>query len=316
MPAPQSARTLYIVGAPHSGSTALSLVLNAHADMVAVSELDELSFFANTEDAENAEPCTCGEPVACCPFWNDVAREFARLAGEPYDPRFRNADVETIFPARTSWAIRLTVVSLLAANNASLLQLAGKTALLLSRKARAGHRNLLLLQAIRAVAHKPIVVDASKNPIRLKTLYLAAPGAIRIVWLVRDGRAVTWSASRREGIAVERAAWRWALYNARIQLILRSIPTEQQIFLRYEDFCREPGPALEGIARLLEVSPLAPPVTLNKSGAHLVGGNQMRYRTDERTLRLDEAWRGQMSAAQQRRFDRVAGWLNRRFGYV
>jgi hypothetical protein len=41
----------------------------------------------------------------------------------------------------------------------------------------------------------------------------------------------------------------------------------------------------------------------------------MRYRASEKALTLDEQWRNHLDGASLREFDRVAGWLNRRFGY-
>ena len=48
---------------------------------------------------------------------------------------------------------------------------------------------------------------------------------------------------------------------------------------------------------------------------HNLGGNPMRKRADERSIRLDEAWRRSLDRAVLDTFERIAGRLNRGFGY-
>ena len=100
----------------------------------------------------------------------------------------------------------------------------------------AGHRSLLLFQAIRDVSGRRVVVDASKDPIRLMTLYHSDPAAVRAAWLVRDGRAVCWSSVRRLGISIDMPHSLWIRINVRIHFLIRTLPTSQRVFLRYEDF--------------------------------------------------------------------------------
>ncbi len=54
---------------------------------------------------------------------------------------------------------------------------------------------------------------------------------------------------------------------------------------------------------------------LRKQESHNIGGNPMRFRTGEQTIRLDERWREQLSADDLAIFDRRAGTWNRRLGY-
>ncbi len=56
------------------------------------------------------------------------------------------------------------------------------------RKAR---RSWRVFDAIGAIENPEYIVDASKNPLRLRLLHLLRPESIRQIHLVRDGRVRT-----------------------------------------------------------------------------------------------------------------------------
>lgn len=160
------------------------------------------------------------------------------------------------------------------------------------------------------------MVDASKQPTRMKTLFLHDP-AIRVVWLVRDGRAVAWSSMRRDGVSAQEGALRWLKANVSTAALLATVPRSKWRVVRYEDLCLEPERTVNRVRTLAGLPPAdGVDVTLQKRGQHFIGGNPMRYRTDETELRLDDQWRRHLSAADLRRFNLVAGLMNRAFGYT
>lgn len=76
-------RLVYVVGATHSGSTALSYVLGNQPELLAVSQLEEIELAARPKSPNR---CTCGQPVADCAFWQQVAAEYSRQTGESIGP--------------------------------------------------------------------------------------------------------------------------------------------------------------------------------------------------------------------------------------
>jgi hypothetical protein len=178
--------------------------------------------------------------------------------------------------------------------------------------AAANHR---LFEAIRSVASKPIVVDASKLPSRGKLLYMTSPEDTRILWLVRDGRAAAWSRVRRSGVSFEHATLAWVRAHLEIAGMFGTVPRPHRLVVRYEDVCLDPERELARVTDLLGVRAHKPQRLLHKSRAHLVGGNEMRYRRDEDELILDERWKTHIRASELRRFRVLGAWLNRRFGY-
>src|SRR4051812_16753239 len=105
---------LYIAGATRSGSTALSLLLNNHPQICAVSQIEWLSDYARRQDGE---PCTCGCPISECPFWRRVAERFSALANCEDDPTFSNAYVQTMASMRLGRRTALLHTVLLSLGN-------------------------------------------------------------------------------------------------------------------------------------------------------------------------------------------------------
>lgn len=63
----------YIASRPHSGSTLLALLMNAHHQVISVGELKQLL---------RHQPCTChGLPPKDCPFWSQVAASVYESVG-------------------------------------------------------------------------------------------------------------------------------------------------------------------------------------------------------------------------------------------
>ena len=64
---------VYIASRPHSGSTLLALLINAHSQVISVGELKQLL---------RHQPCTChGLPPEECPFWSQVAASVYESVG-------------------------------------------------------------------------------------------------------------------------------------------------------------------------------------------------------------------------------------------
>lgn len=159
------------------------------------------------------------------------------------------------------------------------------------------------------------LLDSSKNAVRLKLLYLARPWAFRIVYLVRDGRAVVCSAMRRRGLTADRAAAIWKRENQHIHLVLRTIPADQVITLTYEGLCDDPEATLARACEFLGVEPQPGLVRLWQRPVHNVPGNPMLFDRSVMTIRKDERWRKDLTPADLDLFERVAGAFNRQFGY-
>lgn len=180
-------------------------------------------------------------------------------------------------------------------------------------------RNSLALYDVAASVHDAkAVVDSTKSPLRGKLLYLAAPGRVHCVYLVRDGRAVAASTIRRENVSMRAAAGRWKWDNLKALWALRSVPAASLTFVRYEDLCADPEG--ESTAIVDSIGLQAQQGTgkwseFNPDDNHQIPGNPMLF-SNVGTIRIDERWRSELSSQQLNVFEKVAGSMNRRFGYT
>lgn len=142
------------------------------------------------------------------------------------------------------------------------------------------------IERIGAVAGAGFVVDSSKRPWRLAELVRAGLD-VRVIHLVRDGRAVAFSGDKwnRPFPSLVR---RWARTQSAARRVLRQVAVPG-ITVRYEDLVRRPEAELGRVSEAVLDGRLAPEAWRRPSGGprHLIAGNAMRFR-ELTTIELDE----------------------------
>lgn len=187
--------------------------------------------------------------------------------------------------------------------------------LLSSKSQMALTHSMVLYNAMRVVARKPVVVDASKDARRLKALFMKSPQTFRLIHLVRDGRAVAASSMRRLGMTMRAAARLWSVTDSKCAMAAAAIPPDQQFRLKYEDLCEAPRTTLGALCTFIGVPFHEAMLEVRPQLMHSLGGNPMRYRTQETTIRLDERWKHEIKSSDLRDFEQAAGTRNRMWGY-
>jgi hypothetical protein len=175
-------------------------------------------------------------------------------------------------------------------------------------------RNSVLVDVIRDLQGGEVFLDSSKDAVRLKFLRDSGRFDLRVIHLLRDGRGTANSYLKRDRFPMALAARRWRTAHEAFESITRRMPTDAVMRLRYEDLATQPE---ESLARVLAF------LNLPEEGAcfdfrareHHIFGNPMRLQ-DSAEITLDEAWRAELGADDLAAFDRVAGEMNRRFGYA
>lgn len=349
-----SDRLVYIAGSGHSGSTLLDMCLGGHNQIASLGEvhalsisghLDPASQLADATDAHKREAatkrilnarndyqvhlCCCGVVVPTCSFWTQVADELQVMLGvddpnilgtyritetrhtefvdkgetwEPADPkaytyRLRLNDAAMVIGARPLWKL-LSLISPEVQDYRTIIS-----------------NSLNLYEAVRRVHKTPIIIDSTKNPIRMKALYFASPRNMQIIHLVRDGRAVCLSRMKRQNFTMRESARIWKQENRKHWLVRRTMPKANFTRVRYEDLCRDPEKELSRICTVLGVKYQASMLDF-RAERHNLGGNSMRFRSNEREIRLDEKWRRELKPDDLHDFEEVAGDLNREHGYA
>jgi hypothetical protein len=296
-------KVIYIAGYGRSGSTLLDAILGSLPGVVGTGELTRLF-----TGLDGAEVCSCSRPVDQCPFWAKVQSDIGGGSGQA-NHRVTN---------------RLT-------------RRMDARAWMHSARAYIRYRDLWLavLRSIARASSAELIVDSSKTGRKVSgriTMLSQVCGLdISVVHLVRDPRAVMWSAQRGSNRALARGAsprcpsvlmiralLGWTLTNIRTEALLyRATEQTPHVRIRYEDLVASPHEvarhalslgdgrrAPRGDAEIL-LGPIAP--------GHGIAGNRMRRRGGQ-SLRLDDEWRKELP-----RWAEVLAWstwpLSRRYGY-
>jgi len=184
---------------------------------------------------------------------------------------------------------------------------------------------------VAAESGRQVIVDSSKNPLRVSAL--AGIGErLRVIHLVRDLRGVAWSLKKSYGAdtqagvqreirgrTVLRTAVFWSIVNLEAEWVVSQLDKADWCRIRYEDFLQRPRAALSKISALTgldyaEVADCLERGELVHPG-HAVAGNRVRMGGPIR-LKLDEEWRSGLRAQERRLIWSAAGWLMRRYGYA
>jgi hypothetical protein len=242
----------------------------------------------------------------------------------------------SIFETRNRYLQRL----LTPLHRGILLEAIRDAALLLSpawreHLAKTNERNLALIESLLAVTGADLIVDSSKLALRLKYLLRIALLEVKVVRVIRDGRAVSltymddWNFAdaaspemRGGGAGVRRppprrlmaeAAHEWKRSNQAADCLLARLPKSQWMTMQYEELCARPKATLQRLADFLGLNPDKIVLDYRSREQHVIG-NGMRMDSSSE-IRLDERWRKHLSQEDLAVFNDIAGNLNRKYGY-
>lgn len=278
--------------------------------------------------------CSCRQPITQCEFWRRVSTAMADRGYPGFDITGAGT---SIFEVASPYVRRL----LAPLYRGPVLELLRDFALSLSSAWRTHLRstnrlNEALIQALLAVTGAGVVIDSSKLAIRLKYLLRIRSLDIRVIRVIRDGRAVSltyvdhWNfadsadpALRGGGTGARRpsprrsmadAANEWKRSNEASDCLVASLPRSQWTEVRYEELCANPAAALRRLAGFIGLDPDRILLDFRLREQHVIGNGMRMDASSE--IRLDERWKTHLSTDDLRVFDEVAGELNRKYGYA
>jgi hypothetical protein len=179
-----------------------------------------------------------------------------------------------------------------------------------------------------------VIIDSSKVPGYLYALGQVPGLDIRVIHMVRDPRATTYSWLRRidrtdaggplamEQFPVWESAGRWVTWNALVPVVANLIgaPVKR---IYYESFVASPHETIRGALSLLDdvchvaesALPFVGPHEVQLSKTHTVWGNPSRQRTGRVQLSPDSEWSTTLSAWQKTIVTALTYPLARQYGY-
>jgi hypothetical protein len=308
--APQAARlrVTYVVGSSHTGSTLLALLADQHPDVASVGETAPKPRIRR-EGRSGRQHCSCGAPLAGCPFWQQVFQSVTQkgvaLNADEWsnDYRFENYWLDTLLTRETS-SVAVRRVRWWASRRLPILR---------QRVSRIDRVNVAFVAAVLAQKRASVLLDTTKLLTRLTYLLEIPDLEVTVVRLVRDVRGFAASA-KRDGRAIEDAARVWVKDQEAILRVTSALPPQRMLLMRYEDLCREPAATMRKLWELCRVEPIALGPALDGQEHHVLGNN-MRMRGPIR-VELDETWRTRLTEGEQGRVLRIAGPMTEQLGYV
>jgi len=302
----QRVKVVLIAGYGRSGSTLLDLLLGQIDGFFSAGQVQgwARNFHQNWL-------CGCGKPLRTCEVWRAVAEEalgdiekserVAALQRSVASPRHLP---RILCPVKTqSYRERLEQYS----------------ALLLE-----------LYRAIRKVSASRVIVDSSKVPAHALILNRMPEIDLRVIHLVRDSRAVAFSASRKKpnpGVHWDkaytrtytpvRAALGWSYTNFCTHM-LRYV-TPHYTFVRYEELAADPSATLSRLLATLG----EPASALALEGRriefkrnHTCSGNVMRFQRGPIEIVPDTEWVGKMKKGNRLLATALSWPLLLRYAYL
>ncbi len=321
-------RLVYILAPSHSGSTLLCMLLSGHPDVCTIGELK-----INSLGDPDRYLCSCGQPIRQCDFWRRVTRTMQQR-GIAFDI----ARAGTDFHASPSRYVQRLLRPL---HRGPLLETLRDAALSLSSAWRTNlpciqASNVALMRTICDTYTAKVIVDSSKIALRLKYLLRNPRLDVKVIRLIRDGRAVAtthldparfadasdpslrgggYGASRQpEQKPIHEAAMEWRRSNEEADHLLARLDPSRWTQVRYEDLCCDTDRVREHLYRFIGVDPAAAAPDFRAIPRHVIGNGMRLDRTSE--VRLDERWRTLLRQQDLAIFDSITGVLNRRFGYA
>jgi hypothetical protein len=304
------------------------MLLSAHPEVCTVGELKVTSL-----GEVDRYRCSCREKIKECRFWETVTGEMRRR-GFNFDVSRPGTDIR-------SGASPLVLRLLKPLHRGLLFESLRDGALQLSAAWRnqlpiIQRVNTALMDCVLSLTNKKIIVDSSKIGIRLKYLLRNRDLDIKVIRLVRDGRAVSLTyidpakfadaqnpdlrggglggERSSERLSMEQAAREWKRSNEEAEALLRGVERTKWQVVRYEDLCREPENTVKQIFAFVGVDPEQ--INLDfRSVEHHIIGNGMRL-DGSSSIEIDERWKTNLSQAELGVFDKVAGAKNRALGYM
>ncbi len=298
-------RIVYIAGTGRSGSTLLDVFLSDHQATFGTGELG--SFFL--EWARDGR-CTCGELYRECEFWGEVIRKL-KIAFPDLTPQMGEQISRRVESSLGPW----------------------RSPFRSHAEDRQRYAALwgTIMRAISEISGKQIVIDSSKSsrPVarRVSALSKWAGFEVFVIHLVRDPRALMWSAMRGSNRLLEankkgtfkggvvRALISWNMTHASVHL--DHLPKARLIRVRYEDFTANPVQTLTNLGDFLALDMDSVIERLSNeqpfASGHGIGGNRMR-RQGPIHIKVDEEWK--TALPKYARLMALFSWpLASRYGY-
>lgn len=304
---------VYVVATSYSGTTLLSVLMNAHPEIASVGELANSLGIIYRKRKNKRYHCSCGAEIGECSYWEEVRRNCSMQGVELnlYDFKTRLDMGLGDHANRLFFGVPDTFAGIASVRNAMLWMLPVTR----QRLKRTLSRNLVIARSILKASGKTIFFDSSKNV--TSAFYHAKRSDInfKVIHLVRDPRGVLNSALRRDSHNDSVQILRnWRRLHGGALMLKRSLDEGSYLLVRYERLCHSTQETLDSIYRFIGVTPVDSGNTAAGPEKYHIIGNRMR-RKALTGLSYDESWKDSLTGEQLALCKEITGDLGLMLDY-
>jgi len=276
---------VYILGYGRSGSTLLESLIAQRYNYRALGEVK----YYYERGVYKQELCSCGNNISACAYWSKISKNVEDVK-DPGEVGELTAKFES---------------SIFAMYNIVL------------GKYRRGFKKYIdaTVKLYQALLDSGAFVDSSKMPMHLYWLNKNIDVRPKIIYMVRDPRAVSWSCGRnvvRKESAAKlgpdgfmpkfnyfSALFKWSL-NAFVSALVVKLSKSEVYYLKYEDFVKSPDKYMNELDHFLGKDK----ANTVSDNLHSISGNPRRFTNGLDSIKYDDEWERKLGKGKM-----VAGYL-------
>lgn len=271
---------IYIISDRRSGSTLLENMLSKSTEILSVGELAMLKGHICKEGPGELWNwhCSCGQPVMQCEFWSKVLNGI-------YDDNFET---------KITWPYKS--VQMLISSFASISSKGTFNKFINTKKNKHTARVLNeVYKALRVVSGKKFVADSSKDPIQALAITKCADINVKLIWLTRDLRAITfsklkrWKQNKRSDKKPLETLIDSYRYKKVCNAVIKNVAPENAIKISYEALALNPQQQLNNICTKFGLANYKAPEYMELNNDHTIAGTPGRF--ERKVIAADNSWK-------------------------
>jgi hypothetical protein len=290
----------------YSGATLFALLVNRHSAI----ECNGETFPFSPRDLKDYD-CTCGEFQQSCEFFRQACAHMWRDEMGDWD--------RSVFCQIPDLSGHSTLNRLLRSGNpisTTARSVARRARVFQRREGRFVEAHLRFYEQALAYSGRKLYLDGTKSIRRAQLFLENTQKEVRIVHLIRDGRAFANSYRKNRHMGMEvlpEAANNWIDYIRRVDELAARSGKVQVVSLRYEDLCRTPESFFRKLFDFLAL-PYEDVLRRAREEQHVLGNRMRRKFSGE--VKEDESWKDEIEASDQRKLTEMMKLQLTRFDYL
>lgn len=290
-------KVVYIASLGHSGSTLLDKILGSYKNNFSVGELNFWDFYINTENHNgdkiyhDFKTCSCGSKVINCEFWKKILKKRKYLVNTRELKNERRSILGFfLFPWKKIENISIS-------NNDYFFLLKD-----------------IYYENLKFNKNFNYIVDSSKFRNKLVQLIQDKKIDLKIIFLIRDGRGVSYSYEKNENKNFIWANLYWIWTNLILYKIVKKSKRKFIIF-NYDNFAKNPNKNIQKLENFLNLDLSNYVRNINKTVYHNIAGNNMRFKKFK-GIKYDQKWKREFPLFKKIIVNIISFIPNKYFNYL